>query len=94
MNKNNKGVKNALYYILVILAMVMVVYFLFGDNKSASPDIEYSTFTEQMQEGKIKNLKIQPASGVYKITGEYKEKQEVTNSGGLSIIGGGTESKT
>lgn len=28
MNKNNKGVKNALYYILVILAMVMVVYFL------------------------------------------------------------------
>lgn len=94
MNKNNKGVKNALYYILVILAMVMVVYFLFGDNKSASPDIEYSTFTEQIQDGKIKNIKIQPAGGVYKITGEYKAKQEVANSGGLSIIGGGTESKT
>ena len=93
MNKNNKGVKNALYYILVILAMVMVVYFLFGDNKSASPDIEYSTFTEQMQEGKIKNVKIQPAGGVYKITGEYKEKQEVANSGGLSIIGS-TDSTT
>ena len=83
MNKNNKGVKNALYYILVILAMVMVVYFLFGDNKSASPDIEYSTFTEQIQDGKIKNIKIQPAGGVYKITGEYKAKQEVANSGGL-----------
>lgn len=87
MNKNNKGVKNALYYILVILALVMVVYFLFGDNKSQSPDIEYSTFTQQMKDGKIKNFKIQPSNGVYKITGQYKEKQEVSNAGGLSIIG-------
>ncbi|MGX2943694.1 ATP-dependent zinc metalloprotease FtsH [Enterococcus alishanensis] len=93
MNKNNKGVKNALYYILVILAMVMVVYFLFGDNRSSSSDIEYSTFTEQLEDGKVKNFTIQPAGGVYRITGEYKESQKVENSGGLSIIGS-TDSNT
>ena len=30
---------------------------------------------------------MQPANGVYKITGEYKEQQTVANSGGLAILG-------
>ena len=29
MNKKNNGMKNGLYYVLVVLAMVMVVYFIF-----------------------------------------------------------------
>ena len=88
MNKKNNGMmKNALYYVLVILAMVMVVYFIFGNNGQRSSDIEYSKFTEQLQAGKIKNFEVQPANGVYKITGEYKEQQKVANSGGLSILG-------
>ena len=33
MNKKNNGMmKNALYYVLVSLAMFMVVYFIFGYN--------------------------------------------------------------
>lgn len=88
MNKKNKGMmKNALYYVLVILAMVMVVYFIFGNNGQRSSDIEYSKFTEQLQAGKIKEFEVQPANGVYKITGEYKEQQTVANSGGLAILG-------
>ncbi|MBK4839674.1 cell division protein FtsH [Enterococcus faecium] len=79
--------KNALYYVLVILAMVMVVYFIFGNNGQRSSDIEYSKFTEQLQAGKIKEFEVQPANGVYKITGEYKEQQTVANSGGLAILG-------
>ena len=32
MNKKNNGmIKNTLYYVLVLLAMVMVVYFIFGN---------------------------------------------------------------
>ena len=55
MNKKNNGMmKNALYYVLVILAMVMVVYFIFGNNGQRSSDIEYSKFTEQLQPRKIK----------------------------------------
>ena len=88
MNKKNNGMmKNALYYVLVILAMVMVVYFIFGNNGQRSSDIEYSQFTEQLQAGKIKEFEVQPANGVYKITGEYKEQQTVANSGGLAILG-------
>ena len=88
MNKKNNGMmKNALYYVLVILAMVMVVYFIFGNNGQRSSDIEYSKFTEQQQAGKIKEFEVQPANGVYKITGEYKEQQTVANSGGLAILG-------
>lgn len=79
--------KNGLYYVLLILAMVMVVYFIFGNNNPQSPDIEYSTFNTQLEEGKVKELTIQPTNGVYKITGQYKEKQEIKNTGGLSLWG-------
>ena len=73
MNKKNSGMKNGLYYVLLILAMVMVVYFIFGNNNSQSPDIEYSTFSTQLEKGKVKELTIQPTNGVYKITGQYKD---------------------
>lgn len=32
MNKKNNGMKNGLYYVLVVFVMVMVVYFIFGNN--------------------------------------------------------------
>ena len=33
MNKKNNGMlKNTLYYVLVLLAMITVVYFLFGNE--------------------------------------------------------------
>lgn len=86
--------KNTLYYVLVILAMVMVVYFIFGNNNQQSPDIEYSEFTQQLEDGKIKEFSVQPANGVYKITGEYKDEQKVDNSGGLSILGSTDTSTT
>lgn len=94
MNKKNKGMKSTLYYILVILAMALVVYFLFGDTKQQSPDIEYSTFTEQIEDGKIKDFTVQPGNGVYKITGTYKEKQEVEDTSGLHILGSTNTSTT
>lgn len=85
--KNNGALKNAVYYLLVILAMVMVVYFIFGNNSSQSPDIEYSTFVQQLEDGKIKKFSVQPTNGVYRITGQYKEQQEVENSNGLALWG-------
>lgn len=88
MNKKNNGMmKNALYYILVVLALILLVYFFFGNSSNQTPDIEYSKFTEQLEQGKIKDFTIQPANGVYRITGNYNEQQEVANTGGLSILG-------
>ena len=64
MNKKNNGMKNGLYYVLVVLAMVMVVYFIFGNNNQQSPDIDYSTFQQQLEDGKVKDMTIQPTNGV------------------------------
>ncbi len=89
MNKkgNNGMLKNTLYYVLVLLAMITVVYFLFGNNSQQSPDIEYSTFRQQLADGKVKSFNVQPVNGVYKITGEYKDKQKVENNSGLTVWG-------
>lgn len=87
MNKKNNGMKNGLYYVLVVLAMVMVVYFIFGKDSQQSPDIDYSTFQQQLEDGKVKDMTIQPTNGVYRIEGQYKEKQEVKDTGGLSLWG-------
>ncbi|WP_312542437.1 ATP-dependent zinc metalloprotease FtsH [Enterococcus sp.] len=95
MNKKNNGmVKNTLYYVLVLLAMVMVVYFIFGNGSQQTPTIEYSTFTEQLRDGKIKQFTVQPANGVYRIVGEYNEEQTVSNDNSLSVLGGNSSSSS
>ena len=94
MNKNNKGTaRNTLYYVLIILAMVMVVYFFLGDGNDETPEIQYSTFTEQLEAGDIKSFNVQPTNGVYQITGEYEKEKTVNNNDGLAVLGS-TESKT
>ena len=94
--KNNNGMlKNALYYILVLLAMAGILIFFVGNGSSQSPSIDYSKFTEQLEDGKIKSFSVQPANGVYKISGKYKDEQTVSNNSGLSILGStSTKSKS
>ncbi|WP_086351041.1 ATP-dependent zinc metalloprotease FtsH [Candidatus Enterococcus clewellii] len=87
MNKKGGGMRNGLYYVLVILAMIMVGSFIFGNNSSQSPDIEFSKFREQLDSGEIKTMTIQPTNGVFKIVGEYKEEQKIENESGLSLWG-------
>lgn len=94
MNKNNKGTaRNTLYYVLIILAMVMVVYFFLGDGNDETPEIQYSTFSEQLEAGDVKSFNVQPTNGVYQITGEYEEEKTVNNNDGLAVLGS-TESTT
>lgn len=85
--KNNGMLKNTLYYVLVLLAMAGILIFFVGNGSSQSPSIDYSKFTEQLEDGKIKSFSVQPANGVYKISGKYKGEQTVSNNGGLSILG-------
>lgn len=88
MNNKNKGtVRNTLYYVLILLSMVMVVYFFFGNGNSQTPEIEYSKFVQQLKNGDIKEFKIQPANGVYRVTGQYEKEQTVENNSGLSVLG-------
>ncbi|WP_279292354.1 ATP-dependent zinc metalloprotease FtsH [Enterococcus cecorum] len=83
------------YYVLVLLAMAGILIFFVGNGSSQSPSIDYSKFTEQLEDGKIKSFSVQPANGVYKISGKYKDEQTVSNNSGLSILGStSTKSKS
>lgn len=84
--KKNGGMKNTLYYVLLVLAMAMLVFFVFGDKNGPGSDVTYSQFSEQLKDGKVKEMDIQPTNGAYKITGTYYEKQKVDNKG-LSVFG-------
>ena len=86
-NKKNSGMKNSLYYIIVFLSMIMIVYFFFGQGGDQSPTINYSTFYQQLKDGEVKEFSVQPANGVYNITGEYSEEQKISDAGGLPVFG-------
>jgi cell division protease FtsH len=86
-NKKNSGMKNSLYYIIVFLSMIMIVYFFFGQGGDQSPNINYSTFYNQLKDKQVKEFSVQPTNGVYKITGEYTTEQKITDSGGLPVFG-------
>ncbi|MCJ0564103.1 ATP-dependent zinc metalloprotease FtsH [Enterococcus cecorum] len=75
--------------------MAGILIFFVGNGSSQSPSIDYSKFTEQLEDGKIKSFSVQPANGVYKISGKYKDEQTVSNNSGLSILGStSTKSKS
>ncbi len=40
-----------------------------------------------IEDGKVKDMTIQPTNGVYRIEGQYKEKQEVKDTGCFVIVG-------
>ena len=85
-NKNGKP-KNGLYYVLLLLIAALALYFVFGNTSEQTPAIEYSTFTQQLEDGEVSKISIQPSNGVLKITGEYKEEQKLENTGGLPLWG-------
>lgn len=87
MKKNSGGPARAgIYYVILALFMIMIVYFIFGPSNGQATNIDYSKFTQQLEEKKIKNFSVQPVNGAYKISGEYKSEQKVSDSS-VSILG-------
>lgn len=84
--KKNKSV---LYYVLLFLGIAMLVYFVFDKDNTPSTEMSYSTFTQKLNDGQIKEMTIQPADGVYKVTGTLKDKKSSSKTeNGLKVIGG------
>ncbi|KRK08022.1 M41 family endopeptidase FtsH [Lactobacillus pasteurii DSM 23907 = CRBIP 24.76] len=44
-------------------------------NSSGSQSISYSEFVSDLRQGKVKNFSVQPANGVYVVSGSYKKAQ-------------------
>lgn len=95
MNNKNKGTKNILFYILLILAaLALIMGFFNGNGSTNSAEVDYSTFVQQLADKKVKNIEIQPADGVLTVEGEYKEVQVIKNKNTGMLVFGSEEYKT
>ncbi|MBO8442057.1 MAG: ATP-dependent zinc metalloprotease FtsH [Firmicutes bacterium] len=82
MNKRKNGpVRSGLFWIVVFLSLMGIIYFFFGNNTSAQTEnISSSEFVRDLRSNKIKDIRMQPAGGVYKVTGDYRKAQQATNN--------------
>ncbi|MCF1783154.1 ATP-dependent zinc metalloprotease FtsH [Lactobacillus mulieris] len=74
-NKRNRLFTNGLFYIVIFLLMLWGINWMIGGGQSASSSetVSYSQFVKDLKNGKIKDFSIQPANGVYSISGSYKK---------------------
>ena len=77
-NNRNRLFSNGLFYILVFLLLIGAINWAVGgsDNSGSNENISYSEFVKDLRDGKVKNFNVQPANGVYSVSGTYKEAQE------------------
>lgn len=81
-NQNNnrppKGFfKSSFAYIIVFLALVGVVYSLFGGDPERNQTISSSEFMTQLKDKEVKQITVQETNGVYKIEGTYKKAKKL-----------------
>ncbi|WP_220740908.1 ATP-dependent zinc metalloprotease FtsH [Leuconostoc miyukkimchii] len=88
MNKNQKGgfLKSSIFYIFIFLAVVGMIYGLFGNDKSTSKTLTSSEFLKALNDKDLKSITVQPANGVYNISGEYRKPQTVKSDKGFNIL--------
>lgn len=88
MNNNPKGgfLKSSIFYVFIFLAVVGMIYGLFGNDKSTSKDLTSSQFMTALNDKDLKSITVQPSNGVYNITGEYRKAKTVTENKGFSIL--------
>lgn len=77
-NNRNRLISNGLLYIIIFIMLLAGINWALGGNRGngASENIRYSEFINNLKAGKIKSINIQPANGVYTVTGSYKKAQK------------------
>ena len=80
-NNRNRLLSNGLFYIVVFLLLLWGINWALGgsNNSGGSENISYSQFIKDLRQGKVKNFSVQPANGVYTVSGNYKKAQKTTS---------------
>ena len=80
-NNRNRLLSNGLFYIVVFLLLLWGINWALGgsNNSGSSENISYSQFIKDLRQGKVKNFSVQPANGVYTVSGNYKKAQKTTS---------------
>ena len=86
MKKNKKIKKNFLYYIVTIIFFFMFLYIIFGNSVKQILNIDYLSFSKQLENGEISNIVMQPSGGVLKVNGNYKKYKNLKSINNLFII--------
>ncbi|MDN6491629.1 MAG: ATP-dependent zinc metalloprotease FtsH [Leuconostoc sp.] len=85
---NNKGgfLRSSVFYIFIFLAVVGMVYGLFGNDKTTTKTITSSEFIKALNDKELKSVTVQPGNSIYNVTGTYKKAQTATRDKGLSLF--------
>ena len=88
MNNNPKGgfLKSSVFYIFIFLAVVGMIYGLFGNDKSSSKTLTSSEFMKALNDKELKSITVQPGNGIYNVSGEYRTAQKTKADKGLSFL--------
>lgn len=88
MNNNPKGgfLKSSVFYIFIFLAVVGMIYGLFGNDKSSSKTLTSSEFMKALNDKELKSITVQPGNGIYNVSGEYRTAQKTKSDKGLSFL--------
>lgn len=65
----NRIFRNTIFYLLIFLVIIGVVSFFNGSNQPTVP-VAYDQFIEDLENGKVESLTIQPERGVYEVRGQ------------------------
>lgn len=86
-NNRNRLLSNGLFYIVVFLLLLWGINWALGgsNNSGSTENISYSQFVKDLRQGKVKNFSVQPANGVYSVSGSYKKAQKTQNKSNNSF---------
>lgn len=86
-NNRNRLLSNGLFYIVVFLLLLWGINWALGGSSSSgsTENISYSEFVKDLRQGKVKNFSVQPANGVYTVSGTYKKAQKSTSQSSNSL---------
>lgn len=86
-NNRNRLLSNGLFYIVVFLLLLWGINWALGgsNNSGGSENISYSQFVKDLRQGKVKSFSVQPANGVYSVSGSYKNAQKTQNKSNNSF---------
>ncbi|NVY96305.1 ATP-dependent zinc metalloprotease FtsH [Lactobacillus sp. DCY120] len=91
MKNNRNGLRNnSLFYIIIFILLVLATsWFVGGQGSAQTENLTSSEFVTKLKAKKIKNFALQPANGVYHVSGTLKkaESPKKTNNSGLAILG-------
>ena len=85
-NPKDGFLKSSIFYIFIFLAVVGMIYGLFGNDKSTSKTLTSSEFMKALNDKDLKSITVQQGNGIYNITGEYRKPQDASSDSGLNLL--------